>query len=100
VAGKSKERMMADDDGTDGFSNKAEALGRTVTGRVQDAVGGLTGDAATQMRGKFNQAAGKAQDIYGDAVEEMRHFAADQPMAAILLSVGFGFLLGVIVARR
>jgi uncharacterized protein YjbJ (UPF0337 family) len=91
---------MADDNRTESLDNKTEALGRRVTGHVQDAVGGLTGDTAMQARGKYNQAAGKAQDMYGEAVEEMRHFATDQPIAAILLSVGFGFLLGVLVTRR
>ena len=91
---------MADDKPMEGLGNRAEGLGRTVTGRVQDAVGGLTGDNNTQMRGKVNEAAGKAQDMYGQAVDEVKNFTSDQPMAAMLLSVGFGFLLGVLVARR
>jgi CheY-like chemotaxis protein len=48
---------------------KVEGAFRTAGGRIQDAVGGLTGDAATQLRGKVNEAAGEAQRVYGDTVE-------------------------------
>ena len=36
---------------------------RNSAGHVQDAVGGLAGDAKTQLRGKLNEAAGAAQGI-------------------------------------
>jgi uncharacterized protein YjbJ (UPF0337 family) len=37
------------------------------TGKVKDAVGGLTGDAKTQGEGKVDQVTGQAQQMYGDA---------------------------------
>jgi uncharacterized protein YjbJ (UPF0337 family) len=36
-----------------------------VRGRVEDAVGGITGNAALQLKGKIKQAKGKAQDAVG-----------------------------------
>ena len=67
---------------------------------VQDALGGMTGDAATQARGKVNQAAGLAQDTYGEALDEVEHFVSDRPFMALLAGIGVGFLLGILVARR
>jgi uncharacterized protein YjbJ (UPF0337 family) len=80
--------------------NRFEGTARNVAGKVQDAVGGLTGDTATQLRGKAQQVAGQAQDAYGEAADEIRRFASDQPLTTILLSVGFGFMLGFLVSRR
>jgi uncharacterized protein YjbJ (UPF0337 family) len=42
--------------------NRLKGTARDVGGKVEDAVGGLTGDSATQGRGKVNQAVGQAQN--------------------------------------
>ena len=81
-------------------SNRPEGTLRNLGGKVQDAVGGLTGDSATQARGKVNEAAGSAQDMYGRAVDEVGEFVTGQPMMAMLAALGAGILLGVIIARR
>lgn len=39
-------------------SDRIEGVARNVSGRVQDGVGGLMGDTATQLRGKADQVAG------------------------------------------
>jgi uncharacterized protein YjbJ (UPF0337 family) len=44
-------------------------------GRVKDAMGGLTGDAKTQVEGKIDQATGQAQQAMGDARETVESFA-------------------------
>jgi uncharacterized protein YjbJ (UPF0337 family) len=80
--------------------NRFEGTARNVAGKVHDAVGNLTGDTATQLRGKAQQVAGQAQDAYGEAADEIRRFASDQPLTTILLSVGFGFMLGLLIPRR
>jgi uncharacterized protein YjbJ (UPF0337 family) len=79
---------------------RAEGTMRDFVGKVQDAAGGLTGDAATQVRGKLNQAAGQAQQAYGGAVDEVRGFASEQPVTAMLTAVGVGAVLGFLLARR
>ena len=73
---------------------------RQAAGKVQDAVGGLTGDASTQVRGKVNQAAGHAQRAYGQAVDEARDFTTENPAVALLTTFGLGIALGLIIARR
>jgi uncharacterized protein YjbJ (UPF0337 family) len=81
-------------------TNKFEGSARDIGGKLQDAAGGLTGDAATQARGKVNQAAGQAQRAYGQAVDEVKEYAAEQPVMALLMAMGFGVLLGVFLTRR
>jgi uncharacterized protein YjbJ (UPF0337 family) len=80
--------------------NRFEGTARNVAGKVQDAGGHLMGDTATQVRGKARQAAGQAQDAYGEAADEIRRFASDQPLTTVLVSVGFGFMLGFLLSRH
>lgn len=73
--------------------DRVEGAFRNVAGKVQDAVGGLTGDAKTQIEGKASQVAGKVQRAYGEAADQARDIAANvgrsveqQPIAAILIA--------------
>ena len=99
---------------------------RNGAGRVEDAVGGLTGDAKTQLRGKLNEAAGAAQnaygrardqaeDIYDDVTDRARDAArrgrrsvqgsyddferivGDAPLPAVAIALGVGLVLGLLV---
>jgi uncharacterized protein YjbJ (UPF0337 family) len=80
--------------------NKFEGAARDVGGKVQDAIGGLTGDAATQARGKINQAAGQAQQAYGAAVDDVKAFTVSQPFTALLTAIGIGVVLGFVLGRN
>lgn len=80
--------------------NRVEGFARDVGGKLQDAAGGLTGDASTQIRGKVNQAAGQAQDMYGQVVDEVRTFTSDQPFGALLAAMGLGVVVGFLLARK
>jgi uncharacterized protein YjbJ (UPF0337 family) len=80
--------------------NRVEGGFRDVAGKVQDAVGGLAGDAATQVRGKINQATGQAQKAYGQAVDEARDFTTENPAVALVATFGLGMALGLLIARR
>jgi uncharacterized protein YjbJ (UPF0337 family) len=53
--------------------DRIEGTARTVGGKVQEAAGRITGDAKTRVEGEINQAAGRAQNLYGQA----RDAAAD-----------------------
>ena len=79
--------------------NRIEGTAKDFGGKVQDAVGGLTGDSATQAKGKANQASGQAQDMYGQMVDEMTGFAKDQPVAALLSAAGVGIVLGYLLSK-
>lgn len=81
-------------------ANRPAGFLRRMSGVVQDALGSATGDAATQVRGKADQAAGQVQDAYGEVLDEVEHFVSGRPFLALLAGVGVGFMLGVLVARR
>ncbi|WP_153142342.1 CsbD family protein [Paraburkholderia agricolaris] len=75
-------------------SNQIEGTVKDAAGKVQDAVGGLTGDLDLQAEGKVRQLAGKAQAKYGDSVEQVAETARNNPLGALLIAIGVGFLLG------
>jgi uncharacterized protein YjbJ (UPF0337 family) len=57
---------------------------RNLGGKVQEGVGRVTGDTKSQVEGVMNQAAGAAQDLYGqakdtasDAAQAVRQGAVD-----------------------
>ncbi len=79
--------------------NEIEGAARDLGGKVQDAVGGLTGDASTQAEGKWNQAAGKAQKTFGAAADEIRDNVVDKPLTALAVAAGLFFVLGFLARR-
>jgi uncharacterized protein YjbJ (UPF0337 family) len=79
--------------------NEFEGAARDLGGKVQDAVGGLTGDVETQAQGKWNQAAGKAQKTFGAAADEIRENVADKPLTALAVAAGVFFVLGYLMRK-
>jgi uncharacterized protein YjbJ (UPF0337 family) len=78
---------------------------RKLGGKVEEEVGRFTGDSQTQIKGMANQAAGAAQDLYGQAADAARDTAATfdkwlrntietQPYAIAVVALGIGWLLG------
>jgi uncharacterized protein YjbJ (UPF0337 family) len=47
--------------------DRAFGAARNLGGKVQEGVGNVTGDAKIQAEGIVNQAAGAAQELYGQA---------------------------------
>jgi uncharacterized protein YjbJ (UPF0337 family) len=76
------------------MSDRVEGAARNVGGRVQEAVGNVTGDAKTQAEGLYNQAAGQAQQAAGQFSDMIK----SQPIAAALIAVGVGYILGRLTA--
>jgi uncharacterized protein YjbJ (UPF0337 family) len=79
--------------------NRIEGTARNFGGRIQDAVGAVTGDRETQARGQVNRAAGAAQNTYGQAVDGVRDFTSDQPLVALLSAMGIGVVIGILLGR-
>ena len=79
--------------------NEFVGAARDFGGRVQDAVGGLTGDASAQVKGKWNQAAGKVQRTFGEASDELRDNVTSSPLLALAIVGGVGFALGFLARR-
>jgi uncharacterized protein YjbJ (UPF0337 family) len=85
--------------------NRVEGTARNLGGKVQEGVGRVTGNAQTPVEGLANQAAGTAQDLYGQATDTaretattldswLRHTIESQPYASALIALGIGWLLG------
>ena len=81
-------------------TNEAEGTVKDTVGKLQDGMGGLLGDTGMQARGKAKQFAGQAQEYYGDTLDTVRDVASDQPLLALGVAVGVGFVLGALLARR
>jgi uncharacterized protein YjbJ (UPF0337 family) len=79
--------------------NEIEGAARDLGGKVQDAVGGLTGDSKTQAEGKWNQATGKAQKTFGAAADEIRDNVVDKPLTALAVAAGLFFALGFLLRK-
>jgi uncharacterized protein YjbJ (UPF0337 family) len=79
--------------------NRIEGTVPNIGGKIEDAVGAVTGDAATQARGQINRAAGRAQNAYGQAVDGARDFASVQPIVALLSALGIGVIIGFLLGR-
>ena len=78
---------------------------KNVGGKIEEGVDRLTGDARTQIQGNLDQAAGAAQDLYGQTADAARDSAATfdkwlrrtietQPYTAAMVALGIGWLLG------
>lgn len=98
--------------------DRIEGSARTVGGKIQEAAGKATGDAKTRVEGELNQAAGHAQDLYGqardaaaDAVgaledgaetieDAVRDFVETRPYTTAAIALGIGWLIGTMGRRR
>jgi uncharacterized protein YjbJ (UPF0337 family) len=85
--------------------NRIEGTARNVGGKVQEGVGRLTGNVKSQAEGLVNQAAGTAQDLYGQtrdsAVDDaaslekwFRHTIETQPYATAAIALAVGWFIG------
>lgn len=85
--------------------NRVEGTAKNIGGKVQEGFGRVTGDTKSQVEGIANQAAGAAQDLYGQAADTacetamtfdkwLRNQIETQPYTTALAAVGIGWLLG------
>jgi len=85
--------------------NRLEGTVRNVGGKVQEGVGRATGDTKSKVEGVMNQAAGTAQDVYGQTADVVRQNATPleawlrnkietQPYTTVIAGLGIGWLIG------
>jgi uncharacterized protein YjbJ (UPF0337 family) len=86
--------------------DKLEGTFREAKGRVQGAAGDLLGDSKNQAEGKLNEVAGKLQQNYGEAADQLRGLAGEltdriheTPLLATLAALGLGYVIGRLTAR-
>ncbi|CAO4162787.1 CsbD family protein [Methylorubrum aminovorans] len=109
---------------TDRITGAAKELG----GKVQGAVGDLTGLRSDAVEGRFREAQGSAENLYGQAKDAVRHaaddayevaedayeqgrrylrgssrevgeYVSDAPLASLLVAGAIGFGLGLLVSK-
>jgi uncharacterized protein YjbJ (UPF0337 family) len=76
------------------MNDRVEGAAHEFGGRVQEAVGDLTGDSKTQAQGLYNQASGQAQQ----AAAQFSDVVKAQPIVATLVALGLGYVLGRLTA--
>ncbi len=88
------------------MSDEFDGTVNKVAGKVQGAAGDVLGDTKTSIDGRLREAAGKIQENYGAAAEQVRGFSEElteriheTPLLAVLAAAGLGYLLGRITAR-
>ncbi len=85
--------------------NRFEGSARNLGGTIQESVGRATGDTKSKVEGVMNQAAGTAQNLYGQAADVVRQNASPveawlrdkiqtQPYTTAIAALGIGWLLG------
>jgi uncharacterized protein YjbJ (UPF0337 family) len=92
--------------------NRVAGTARNVGGKVEEGFGRVTGDTKAQTEGLVNQAAGTAQNLYGQARDSaadaadvakdtvvtfekwLRRTIETQPYTTAIIAVGIGWLLG------
>jgi uncharacterized protein YjbJ (UPF0337 family) len=85
--------------------HRVSGTARNIGGKIEEGIGEVTGDAQTRLRGKVDQAAGAAQDLYGQTADAARDTASSlddwfrrtiktQPYVTAIAVLGIGWLLG------
>jgi len=73
--------------------NRISGTARNVAGKVEKGLGRAAGDASSEFKGKLDEAAGAAQDLYGQTADAARQTAVTFDKW-LLVAVGIGWLLG------
>jgi uncharacterized protein YjbJ (UPF0337 family) len=81
-------------------NEQVSGAAHNMAGKVQQAVGSLAGDQALKVEGAVREAAGKATQAIGDSAAGIKDAAQRNPVAAAMVGVGAGLLLGLLLARR
>jgi len=105
VAGNVPEDRVLHDQEVVVDENRVEGTARNLGGKAQEGLGRATGDLKTSIEGLVNQAAGTAQDLYGQTADVARQTATTldswlrnaietQPYTTAIVALGIGWLLG------
>jgi uncharacterized protein YjbJ (UPF0337 family) len=86
--------------------DRMEGAAQNIGGKIQEAVGDFTDDAATQVRGKVNQAAGRVQNAAGGLADELKDLpriaedaVRERPLPMLGIAIALGVLIGFFVRR-
>jgi ElaB/YqjD/DUF883 family membrane-anchored ribosome-binding protein len=68
--------------------------------RAKDFVGEKYAEASGAVRDKYNEVREKVEDVdFGAMVDQARNYVRSNPGKALLISIGVGFVLGLLLRR-
>jgi ElaB/YqjD/DUF883 family membrane-anchored ribosome-binding protein len=68
--------------------------------RAKDYVGEKYAAASGAMKDKYNEVSEKVEDVdFGAMVDQARNYVRSNPGKALLISIGVGFVLGLLLRR-
>ena len=86
--------------------DKIDGTVKEFTGKAQSAAGDLLGDTKTSTDGRLKEAAGQAQEYYGQAADQLRGLSEEltdriheTPLLAVLGAMGLGYVIGRLSSR-
>src|SRR5215467_8794934 len=83
--------------GAGGSAEEGEASRFT---RAKDYVSDKYGAASEKVRAGYNQVREKVEDVdFGAITDQVRSYVRSNPGKALLISVGVGFLIGLLLRR-
>lgn len=92
--------------------DRVAGTARNIGGQLEEGFGRVTGDVQSQVEGKIKQAAGAAQDLYGQArdaasdaakavqeraapmEEAIRNTIENRPYTAVAIALAIGWFIG------
>lgn len=84
--------------GAPGTGSEEEAAGRF--GRAKEFVGEKYQEASGKVRDGYNSMREKVDDVdFGAITDQVRSYVRSNPGKALLISVGVGFLIGLLLRR-
>ena len=86
--------------------DKIDGTVKEFTGKAQGAAGDLLGDTKASTEGRLKEAAGQAQEYYGQAADQLRGLSEEltdriheTPLLAVLGAMGLGYVIGRLASR-
>ncbi len=84
---------------TDGTAGTGESDASRFA-RAKDFVSDKYGTASEKVRASYNQVREKVEDVdFGAITDQVRSYVRSNPGKALLISVGVGFLIGLMLRR-
>ncbi|TCW00061.1 CsbD family protein [Biostraticola tofi] len=80
--------------------DKAKDKAEELAGKGQEEFGRASGDRSTQVEGKLRKRAAQASYSVNDCIDTIKDKTASDPVPALLIAGGIGFLLAKIIGRR
>ena len=86
--------------------NRVEGTAKNLACKVEEKLGAAAGDHHTESRGYARQAEGQMQNMYGEAVDQLKGAACEvskaverNPFGALLIAGAVGYVLAAITRR-